>query len=137
MSTAMEAMTAMGTFEVKPDEEHAYHEVTGQPRLTHAGGTQRFSGDLDGQGSIEWLMCYLPDRSATFVGLQRIDGSIDGRSGTFVMNAYGNHDGTGSDGTWTVVPGSGTGGLVGIAGEGSFHAAGGPTVIYVLEFRFD
>ena len=74
MSTAMEAMTAMGTFEVKPDEEHAYHEVTGQPRLTHAGGTQRFSGDLEGDGSIEWLMCYLPDKTARFVGLQRFDG---------------------------------------------------------------
>ena len=105
--------------------------------LAHATGTQRFTGDLQADGAVDWLMCYLPDRSATFVGLQRIDGSIDGRSGTFMMHADGSHDGTGSDRTWTVVPGSGTGGLVGIAGEGSFNAAGGPTVTYVLEFRFD
>jgi hypothetical protein len=40
-------------------------------------------------------------------GPPRVDGSIDGRSGTFVMHADGSHDGTGSDGKWTVVPGSG------------------------------
>lgn len=129
--------SASGTFEVTPGGEETLHEIDGGPRLAHATGVQRFTGDLQAEGAVDWLMCYLPDRSATFVGLQRIDGSIGGRSGTFVMHADGSHDGTGSDGTWTVVPGSGTGGLVGIAGEGSFHAAGGPTVTYVLEFRFD
>ena len=129
--------SASGTFEVTLGGEDTLHEIEGGPRLAHATGTQRFTGDLQADGAVDWLMCYLPDRSATFVGLQRIDGSIDGRSGTFVMHADGSHDGTGSDGTWTVVPGSGTGGLVGIAGEESFNAAGGPTVTYVLEFRFD
>jgi len=129
--------SAGGTFEVTLGGEDTLHEIDGGPRLAHATGTQRFTGDLQADGAVDWLMCYLPDRSATFVGLHRIDGSIDRRSGTFVMHADGSHDGTGSDGTWTVVPGSGTGGLVGIAGEGSFHAAGGPTVTYVLEFRFD
>jgi len=129
--------SAGGTFEVTLGGEDTLHEIDGGPRLAHATGTQRFTGDLQADGAVDWLMCYLPDRSATFVGLQRIDGSIDGRSGTFVMHADGSHDGTGSDGKWTVVLGSGTGGLAGIAGEGSFHAAGGPTVTYVLEFRFD
>ena len=53
------------------------------------------------------------------------------------MHAVGSHDGTGSRATWTVVPGSGTGGLAGITGEGSFDAAGGRTVTYALEYRFD
>lgn len=135
MSTAMEAATATGTFEVKPDEEDAYHEVNGQPRLTHAGGTQRFSGDIDGDGSIEWLMCYLPDGSARFVGLQRIDGSIHGRRGTFVIEAVGVHSGEGSEARWRIIEGSGTGDLAGITGQGGFDARGGRTVSYHLDYR--
>ena len=135
MSTAMEAMTATGTFEVKPDDEHAYHEATGQPRLTHASGTQRFSGDIEGEGSIEWLMCYLPDKSARFVGLQRIDGSVQGRRGTFVIEAVGLHNGTGSEARWRVIDGTGTGDLEGITGQGGFDSGGGRTVSYHLDYR--
>ena len=128
---------ASGTFEVTPGSEEAFHEIDDGPKLTHATGTQRFTGDLQADGAVDWLMCYLPDRSATFVGIQQIEGSIAGRTGTFVMRAVGSHDGTGSKATWTIVPGSGTDGLAGITGEGSFHAAGGRTVSYELEYRFD
>ena len=127
---------ASGTFEVTPGIEEALHEIDDGPKLTHATGTQRFTGDLQADGAVDWLMCYLPDRSATFVGLQRIDGSLGGRTGTFVMTSVGRHDGTGSTASWTIVAGSGTDELSGISGEGSFHAAGGRTVSYVLEYRF-
>jgi hypothetical protein len=127
---------ATGTFEVTPGSEDPLHATEDGPKLTHATGTQRFAGDLEADGAVDWLMCYLPDGSATFVGFQRIDGSLAGRTGTFVMQAAGSHDGTGSRATWTVVPGSGTGGLEGITGEGSFDAAGGRTVTYALAYRF-
>lgn len=39
-------------------------------------------------------------------------------------------------GRWHIVPGSGTGQLVGIGGKGSFEAAGGPVVAYELEYEF-
>ena len=129
--------SAYGTFEVTPGGEETLHESGDGPTLTHATGTQRFTGDLQADGAVDWLMCYLPDRSATLVGLQRIDGSLAGRTGTFVMQAVGGHDGTGSRAIWTVVPGSGTNGFAGIRGEGSFDAAGGRTVTYALEYRFD
>ena len=76
---------ASGTFDVTPGSEEAFHEVDDGPKLTHATGTQRFTGDLQADGAVDWLMCYLPDSSATFVGLQRIDGSLAGKTGTFVM----------------------------------------------------
>jgi len=134
MSTAMEAVTATGTFDVKPADEHAYYDVTGHARLTHAGGTQRFSGDIEGDGSIEWLMCYLPDGSARFVGLQRIDGSLNGRRGTFVIEAVGVHSGTGSEARWRIIEGSGTGDLQGITGQGGFDAAGASGIAYHLDY---
>jgi len=82
-------------------------------------------------------MCYLPDGSATFTGLQRIEGSIDGHPGSFVIQASGIHDGKQSKASWSIVAGSGTGELAGIRGEGSFHAPGGPQVSYTLEYRLD
>jgi hypothetical protein len=123
-----------GTFEITSGSEDPYHETEDGVKLTRASGTQRFTGEIEGDGSIEWLMCYLPDTSATFVGLQRIDGSVDGHAGSFVMQAVGVHDGKQSKASWSVISGSGTGELAGIRGEGSFHAPGGPEATYNLEY---
>lgn len=102
---------AAGTFEVKLGGEEAYHEADGDVRLTHANGTQRFSGGIEGDGSIEWLMCYLPSGGARMVGLQRIAATLDGHRGTFMIDAFGDHEGKSSTATWHVVDGSGTGEL--------------------------
>jgi uncharacterized protein DUF3224 len=126
--------SATGTFAITSAEEDTYHEREGDPKLTRARGNQRFSGDIEGDGSVEWLMCYSPDGTARFVGLQRIEGSVGGRTGRFVIEAVGHHDGTRSKGTWTVIEGSGTGELSGLSGEGSFEAPG-PEASYSLEYR--
>jgi Protein of unknown function (DUF3224) len=127
--------SATGTFEITGGSEDAYREVEGGVRLTRAKGTQRFTGDIEGEGSVEWLMCYSPDGTARFLGLQEIIGSIGGRAGSFVIEATGDHDGKRSKGTWSVIQGSGTGALAGISGEGGFEAAGGPNASYSLEYR--
>jgi uncharacterized protein DUF3224 len=126
---------AAGTFQIISGSEDPYQETEHGVKLTRASGTQRFAGAIEGDGSVEWLMCYLPDASATFVGLQRIEGSVDGHAGSFVMHAIGVHDGTQSKASWSVIPDSGTGELAGIRGEGSFHAPGGPEATYNLEYR--
>ena len=128
---------ANGTFMVTGGSEQTIREAPGEVRVTRVSGTQRFGGAIAGEGSVEWVFCYRPDRSARFVGFQRIEGSIDGRSGSLVMESTGDHDGKQSKGKWRIVPGSGTGQLVGISGEGSFDATGGPVVAYDLEYEFD
>jgi hypothetical protein len=80
-------------------------------------------------------MCYLPDGTARFVGHQRISGSIGERTGSFVAEAVGHHDGTRSKGTWTIISGSGTGQFSGISGEGAFEAPGGPEASFNPEYR--
>jgi hypothetical protein len=126
---------AAGTFQVTGGGEDTYHELEGGPKLTKVKGTQRFTGDIEGDGSVEWLMCYLPDGTARFAGLQRVEGSIGERTGSFVMESVGSHDGKASKGVWKVIAGSGTGHLSGLSGEGTFDAPGGPTVSYRLEYR--
>jgi hypothetical protein len=126
--------TAAGTFEVLTGGEEAYHEADGDVRLTRARGSQRFGGGIEGDGSIEWLMCYLPTGGARMVGHQRIVGSVDGRRGSFLIEAVGEHDGKASTATWRIIDGSGTGELDGIRGQGAFEAPGGKIVTYRLEY---
>lgn len=104
-------------------------------RVTHAFGDQRFSGALDGTGHIDWLMCYRADRTAEFVGIQRIEATLEGRTGAFALRSVGSHDGRASRGTWTIVEASGSGGLEGISGEGDWTAGPGPTGSYRLRYE--
>jgi hypothetical protein len=128
---------ASGTFEIKGWDEQTAHEREGDVKITRVSGTQAFTGDVEGDGSVEWLMCYTPDGAARFVGLQRISGSIGDRHGSFVIEASGDHDGTSSKGVWTILAGSGTGDLTGIGGEGGFEAPGGTVVDYHLAYELD
>ena len=128
---------AVGTFTVIGGSEQPIHEAEGEVRLTRVSGTQRFAGGIVGEGSVDWVFCYRPDRTASFLGFQRIEGSIAGRTGSLVFESTGEHDGHSSRGRWRIVAGSGTGELAGIRGEGSFDAPGGALVSYELEFDID
>ena len=58
-------------------------------------------------------------RTYAFVGLERVVGSVGGRSGSFVLQRIGaDEDGVVKE-TYSVVPGSGTGELQGLRGTGS------------------
>jgi hypothetical protein len=75
------------------------------------------------------------DGEPRLVGLQRIEGSVGGRSGAFVIEATSDHDGTQSRGSWRIVNGSGTGELASSAGQGRFEAPGGRTATYRLDYE--
>ena len=128
---------ATGSFNVTGGSEDPYDELDGGIKLTHASGTQSFAGDVAGDGAVHWLMLYRADKTAQFVGLQRITGSVGGRRGSFAATAEGTHDGKGSRIAFRIVEGSGTGELAGIAGKGSLIAEGGPAGTYELEYTLD
>ncbi len=125
---------ATGAFEVKAGTEDPLDELDGGIKLTHASGSQTFTGDITGDGAVHWLMLYRPDKTARFVGLQRITGSVGSRQGSFVATAEGDHDGTGSKITFAIIPGSGTGQLAGISGKGRLITEGGPKGSYEMEY---
>jgi Protein of unknown function (DUF3224) len=127
---------ARGRFTVESGGEDAYEALDNGVRLTHAQGTQSFKGDIKGDGAVHWLMLYRGDKTAQFVGLQRISGTIGSRRGTVVLTAEGVHDGKGSKITLQVVPGSGSGELEGLAGKGKLENPGGKTGTYELEYSF-
>ena len=128
---------AKGTFDITSFNEDTYEDRGEGAKLTHAWGDQAFSGDIEGSGQVHWLMSYRPDKTARYVGLQRIEGRIGGRTGSFIIEATGDFDGGASRGTWSVVPRSGTGELAAIGGRGTFDAPGGPKATYELDYEID
>jgi Protein of unknown function (DUF3224) len=97
-------------------------EGNGGAKATRAVVSRSFEGDVAGEGTVEWLMGYREDGTATFVGLERIVGRLGERAGSFLLQHTGSFDGKSATGTVTVVPGSGTADLRELEGEGSFEA---------------
>lgn len=64
-------------------------------------------------------------------------GLIAGRGGTFLLQDAGAVDGSVVSGTWFVIPGSGTGGLAGLRGEGGFTANLGEGADVTLDYWFE
>jgi Protein of unknown function (DUF3224) len=131
------ATKATGKFKLESWDEDTYAEIDGGGKLTRASVKQAFSGAIDGDGSVEWLMCYRPDETAVFVGLQLVSGRLGERSGDFVLQTIGTFDGGVAKGDWSVVPGSGTGDLQGLRGSGGFSAPHGPEAEVTLEYDFE
>jgi hypothetical protein len=99
-------------------------KLTPQPRGEHLGsGLDRMSadkqyrGDLDGTGKGEMLAAGTPVKdSAGYVAVERVTGTLQGRSGSFVLLHRGVMDRGAQHLTITVVPDSGTDQLVGLVG---------------------
>ena len=87
--------------------------------MTRAVVTKTFTGDIEGEGQVEYLMMYRSDGSASFVGLERVVGRIAGKAGSFVLQRSGIFEGGVAKESYSVIPGSGTGELQGLSGEGT------------------
>jgi hypothetical protein len=81
---------------------------------------ETFTGDLNGESSVRVLQVHREDRSASMVSLQRVRGKLSGRQGTFVLQDSDIIEDGNIKATWFIVPGSGTGELSGLRGEGGF-----------------
>ena len=127
--------TANARFAIKSWEEKAYSEGEDLPRLTRASVTKTFTGDIEGEGQVEYLMMYRGDGSATFVGLERVSGRIGAKSGTFVLRRTGVFEGGQAKESYSVIPGSATGQLVGLRGEGSSAVGHGAEHPFTLDYE--
>ena len=114
--------TVSARFEVKGWDEQPFDERPETAKLTRASVTKEFSGDVEGRSSLEYLMVYASDGSASFVGLERIDGTVAGRHGTLVLQHVGRFEGGAAKATVTVVDGAATGELATASGGGDFLA---------------
>lgn len=107
-------------FEVSKWDETPFDDAAAVSKVTEALVEKAYSGDIDGTSTTKWLMAYAPDKTATYVGIERITGTIGGKRGSMVLL----HDGTFEGGVATaglrVV--SGTDELSEVSGTGQFRA---------------
>ena len=107
---------ATGTFEVKLDPQ-ALADRSANAMLGRLSINKQFHGDLEAVSKGEMLSAGTGVKgSAGYVAIEQVDGTLHGRSGSFVLQ----HSGTMTRGaaqlSVTVVPDSGTDQLAGLAG---------------------
>lgn len=119
------ATHARGTFEVKlnpqPPDDKAEGSTLGRMSIE-----KQFHGDFEGTSTGQMLTAMTDVKgSAGYVAIERVTGTLHGRSGSFVLQ----HSSTLSKGTpqqsITVVPDSGTGQLIGLTGKMTITIADG------------
>ena len=129
--------TANAHFTIKNWDEKPYSEAQDLPKLTRASVVKTFTGDIEGESRVEYLMMYRSDGSASFVGLERITGRIGDRGGSFVLQRTGAFENGQAKETYTVIPGSATGDLRGLVGEGSSSLGHGNEYPFVLNYELE
>jgi hypothetical protein len=117
---------ARGTFEVKVTSLPADEKVAGLV-VGRNGIAKQFTGDFEGTSKGEMMSTGTAvEGSAGYVAIERVEGALKGRTGSFVLL----HQGTMKRGgdfklTVVVVPDSGTGQLTDLAGTMTIIIEGG------------
>ena len=120
--------SAKATFQIKGWDEKTWdgklaREIKGA-KTTHASVKTVYKGAIEGEGQREYLMVYREDETGNVIGLEHIVGKVGGRSGSFVIQSTGTFVGHTTQGTWFIVPGSGTNELRGLSGKGEMNLEG-------------
>ncbi len=115
----MPSIRAPFTITARPAEEA---EASGLPMVGRTTFDKVFSGGaIEGTSVVHFVSAAAEAGPLSYVALERIEGTLDGRAGAFVLQ----HVGAIVDGApslaLTVVLGSGTGDLAGLAGSGTIE----------------
>src|SRR5207247_3642546 len=107
-------MKANATYSVKKWEEATNRQISSEMKLTKASVIYEFTGDLQGIASVEYLMfyrCFDPNdqhkASASYVGLLHFEGTLSGKSGSFVFEDNGSFEGGSANSSLRIIEGSG------------------------------
>ena len=119
----MMTIHATGSFEVKLLPQSLADAESGLGRMSI---DKVFSGDLQGTSKGEMLSALTAVKgSAGYVAIERVTGTLQGRSGSFMLQHLGTMNRGAPTLTVLVVPDSGTEGLAGIAGSLSINITDG------------
>jgi hypothetical protein len=122
-------MKISGSYSPTKWDEHPYQFIEERMKLTKASVEFAFSGDIEGTAFVEYLMFYssfdpedIHASKALYVGQMRIEGNLQGKSGSFVLTDNGTFESGIAKSQLVIIPDSGTGELSHITGSG-FYAA--------------
>ena len=130
------ANQASGTFTIDSWEDEPFGERDGVT-LGRVRATKTFSGEIAGTSTAALVMAGAQEGYAAYVGLEQVVASVQGRSGSFVLQHSATMTKDSQSLSLTVVPDSGTGELLGLRGEAriDIDAEGGHTLI--LDYDLD
>lgn len=138
MLARAESICTVLSFDEQPLPEG---EGEGGPKITIGHMTVRYTGDLAGESRAEMLLIGHADGNGALLGFERITGTLGGRTGSFVLEFRNTFDNTGANtgatSTYRVVPGSGTGELRGLRGQGVIRAIGQGPLPLALDYDFE
>ena len=121
---------------VRHSEAKPYDEGT-HPALVELSLIETFDGEWSGESPVRALQVRGRAGSANMVSVQRFHGRLGARAGTFVLQGQETVENGKIKATWFVVPGSGTGDLTGLRGEGGFEGDFGKGSEATLDYWFD
>lgn len=123
---------ASGTFEVKISPQT--DDKVGDPTLSRMSLDKQFHGPLEGSSKGQMLAVTTDVKgSAGYVAMERVNGTLDGRKGTFALQHSGTMNRGAQQLSITVVPDSGTGELNGLAGNMTINIVDGK---HFYEFEY-
>ncbi|MHC4840459.1 MAG: DUF3224 domain-containing protein [Planctomycetota bacterium] len=129
--------TINAEFKMTGWDEQPAHEGEDLPKFTRVKMGRAYTGDLEGEGFVEYLIVYPDGGEPVFQGYERFVGKTGDRSGSFVLHLSGTF---GADGIVTesaeVVEGSGTEEFRGITGEGGWKSAHAESYKLSLDVNF-
>ena len=127
---------ATGTFEVKVTPLAAENNV-GDPKIGRLSLDKQFSGGITAK-SLGQMLGYQSETPGTggYVAIEQVTGTLDGKKGGFALQHIGTMGGGKFELNVSVVPGSGTGELAGIAGKMTINLDGSKHS-YDLEYTID
>lgn len=132
---------AAATVTAKSWDESRAAEADDGRAIARATFTTSYRGDIEGESTSCLLISYVggdPAKPETligpYLGYEQVTGTLDGRRGTFALEARGEHTGGVARTDVRVVPDSATGELAGLRGEGSYAAA---AMEYTLTLDYD
>jgi Protein of unknown function (DUF3224) len=125
-------MHAIGPFDVKVTPQD---DGTGDPLLNRMTLDKHYHGDLEGTGMGQMLTAGTEVKgSGAYVAIEKVAGTLKGRSGSFVLQHTGTMTQNAPQLTILVVPDSGTGELKGLTGKMMIHIAADGKHSYDLEY---
>jgi hypothetical protein len=125
---------AIGTFNVQMAPQATDDGPPGST-LGRLSLAKQFQGDLEGASRGEMLTAMTPVKgSAGYVAIERVTGTLHGRTGSFVLLHRGIMTGGAQELSITIVPDSGTDGMVGLSGSLAIKIVDGQHS-YVLDYE--
>jgi hypothetical protein len=109
---------AVASYSVKRWHRTAWHgTVATGAKLFRLEMIHHDEGDIQGEGTVQHLVAQNAQHEVNFVALEQVIGSLGSRAGSFALQRIGTFEHGRVKETVTVLPGSGTGELLGLSGQ--------------------